>query len=178
VVDGRGNVYVTDSVQGMIHLVRAGGSRLEAFLGPGRLPWPNGIAISDDQRTLFVATQGAYRAVDIATRRVRELSASVPVGPTDGLVYHRGSLVAVQPWEQGRVIERYVLSPAADRITRSQVLVADHPEHSQPTTGVVVGGDLFYVANSQLQLFRSIFRADGSYPLLPLRPVVVLRVGL
>lgn len=178
VVDARGNVYVTDSPTGMLHMVRAGGERLETFLPANSLPWPNGIAISDDQRTLYVATRGAYRSVDIASRVVRTLSTSTPVGPTDGLVYHRGSLVAIQPWEQGRVVERYILSPSGDRIVRSQVLVADHPEHSQPTTGVVVDGTLYYVANSQLQLFRRLFRDDGTYPLEPLRPAVVLQIGL
>jgi YVTN family beta-propeller protein len=178
VVDARGNVYVTDSPQGAIHTVRAGGARLETLIEAGRLPWPNGIAISGDQRTLYVATRHGYRAIDIASRRVRELPSAVPVGSTDGLAYHRGALVAVQPWEQGRAVERYLLSPAGDRILRSQVLVADHPEHVQPTTGVVVGDELYYIANSQLQLFRSIFRADGTFPLLPLRPVVILTIGL
>ncbi len=178
VVDGRGNVYVTDSVGGAIYTVRTGGARLEALIEAGRLPWPNGIAISGDQRTLFVATRDGHRAIDIATRRIRRLPSAVPVGSADGLAYHRGALIAVQPWEQGRVVVRYVLSPAADRIVRSDVLVADHPEHLQPTTAVVVGDQLHYIANSQLQLFRSIFRADGTFPLLPLRPVVVLRVGL
>jgi DNA-binding beta-propeller fold protein YncE len=178
VLDERGNVYVTDSLQGAIHTVRAGGARLETLIEAGRLPRPNGIAISGDQRTLYVATRQGYRAIDIATRRIRALPSAVPVGSTDGLAYHRGALIAVQPWEQGRVVERYILSPAGDRIVRSEVLVADHPEHLQPTTGVVVGDELHYIANSQLQLFRSIFRADGTFPLLPLRPVVVLRVGL
>lgn len=178
VLGARGVVYVTDSLQGAVYTVRAGGARLETLIEAGRLPWPNGIAISGDQRTLFVATREGYRAIDIATRRVRELPSIVPVGGTDGLAYHRGALIAVQPWEQGRVIQRYVLSPAGDRIVRSEVVAADHPEHLQPTTGVVVGDELHYIANSQLQLFRSIFRADGTFPLLPLRPVVVLRVGL
>ena len=178
VIDARGNVYVTDSLKGMIHTVRAGGERLEAFLPAGSLPWPNGIAIADDQRTLYVIARGGYRSVDIATRKVRVLPSAVPVGPADGVAYHRGSLIAIQPWEQGRVVERYVLSPAGDRIVRAQVLVADHPEHSQPTTGAVVDGQLFYIANSQLQLFRALFRADGTYPLVPLRPVVVLQIGL
>lgn len=176
VLSARGDVYVTDSIMGSIEVVRPGGTRLERFLGPGSLPHPNGIAISDDQRTLFVATRGGYRAIDIATRAVRELPSAAPFGSTDGLAYYKGSLVAVQPWEQGRAIEQYLLSPTGDRVTGSRVLVADHPEHLQPTTGVVVDGELFYVANSQLQLFRSIFRADGSFPALPLRPVVVLRV--
>jgi DNA-binding beta-propeller fold protein YncE len=178
VIDRRGNVYITDSLAGAIYLVRPGGERLERFVAPGRLAWPNGIAISDDQRTLFVTTGRGYRAIDIATRRVRDVPAAVPVARADGIAYHRGSLVAVQGWEQGRVVQRYVLSPAGDRIVRSQVVVPDHPDHSQPTTGIVVDGEFFYIANSQLQLFRSIFRDDGTYPLLPLRPVVVLRVGL
>ena len=177
VVDAGGRVYVTDSLEGSIYTVRSGG-RLERFVGPGRLPGPNGIAIAGDQRTLFVAARGGYRAVDVATRRVRALPGAAPYGSTDGLVHHGGSLIAVQPWEQGRVVQRHVLSPAGDRIVRSSVLVADHPEHLQPTTGVVVDGELFYVANSQLQLFRSIVRPDGTFPALPLRPIVVLRVRL
>jgi hypothetical protein len=71
----------------------------------------------------------------------------------DGLYYVDGSLVGIQngvtPW---RVV-RLRLSPAGDRIVGSEPLDRAHPSHEEPTLGVVVGHDLYYVANSQYERF-------------------------
>jgi DNA-binding beta-propeller fold protein YncE len=175
VLDASGDVYVSESIGGSVWVAR--GDQLAPWLADGSLPGANGVALSGDGRTLFVAVGGGLAAVDVASRRVAPIASQAPVR-ADGLAHHRGALVAVQPWAQGRAIVRLQLAPSRDRVVATRVLSADHPEHLQPTTGVVVGDELFYIANSQLQRFRALVAPDGSFPLRPLRPPVILRVRL
>jgi len=48
---------------------------------------------------------------------------------------------------------RLHLSAAGDRIDGAEVLERAHPRYQEPTLGVVVGRDLYYVANSQYERF-------------------------
>jgi DNA-binding beta-propeller fold protein YncE len=176
VVTASGDVYITDSMLGAIYVIREGGDKLELFVEPGQIPRANGIVLSEDGRSLIVAWARSLAVVDIATGRVTRLE--TPTIHADGLAMHRGAVVAIQPWEQGRAVARYELNRARDRIEKETIVESDHPELSQPTTGVVVDGELFYIANSQLQLFRALVRPDGTFPTAPLRGVVVLRVKL
>jgi hypothetical protein len=47
----------------------------------------------------------------------------------------------------------------------------------QPTTGVIVGSEFYYIANAQLQFFRTMYR-DGAYDRSALADVVVFRMRL
>jgi DNA-binding beta-propeller fold protein YncE/sugar lactone lactonase YvrE len=176
VVAACGDVYITDSKAGAIYVIREDRDKLELFVEPGQIPGANGIALSEDERSLIVAWARSLAVVDVASRRVTRLE--TPIIHADGLAMYKGDVVAVQPWEQGRVVARYALSRARDRIEKETIVELDHPELSQPTTGVVIEGELFYIANSQLQLFRALVRSDGTFPASPLRGVVVLRVKL
>ena len=167
-----GDVYVSDSLAGTVYVLRVGADALAPVAPAGALPSANGIVLTGDERALFVSTRDGLVSFDIASQRVTPLGA----GRADGLALDRGRLIAVQPWERGRVVMRHVLD--GTRLVRSDVLVPDHPEHLQPTTGVVVGNAFYYIANSQLQHFRALVRSDGTFPLEPLRHPVVLRVGL
>jgi len=44
---------------------------------------------------------------------------------------------------------RFTLSPAGDRLLRAEVLERAHPRYDEPTLGVLVDGELYYVANAQ-----------------------------
>ena len=47
----------------------------------------------------------------------------------------------------------------------------------QPTTGVIVGDDFYYIANAQLQFFRAMYK-EGAYDKSALADVVVMKVSL
>jgi hypothetical protein len=74
-------------------------------------------------------------------------------------------LVGIQSIGTGRVIAA-ALSPGLDAVVRSDVLESDHPLFDGPTTGAVVGAELYLVANSQLWAPR------------PPRETIILRLPL
>jgi hypothetical protein len=62
-----------------------------------------------------------------------------------------------------------------DRVTSERVLEINNPRFDIPTTGVIVGDEFYYVANSQLRAFNP----DGSiFPSEKLREPVVLKTKL
>ena len=54
--------------------------------------------------------------------------------------------------EPHRVV-RLTLDARGDSVIGLEVLERLHPAHAEPTLGVVVGRDFYYVANSQWELF-------------------------
>lgn len=73
---------------------------------------------------------------------------------------------------------RYHLDEGASAVSKVEVVESEHPLFIQPTTGVIAGKDFYYIANSQLQLFRGLYKPDGAYDKGKLLGVVVLRERL
>lgn len=146
-----GEVFVTDSRAGAVHRLRE--HRLETFVGPGTFDYPNGIAVSPDFKKLFVADFAkGLSIVDIATGQVRPLPhpERVHVAGIDGLYLDRGSLLAVQNAAGAERVVRFRLNAALDAIESEEVLESRNPLFAIPTTGVLAGGKLAVIANSQL----------------------------
>ncbi|HKS26270.1 MAG TPA: hypothetical protein VJS44_00550 [Pyrinomonadaceae bacterium] len=179
-LNSRGDAFITDTITGDIYTISRSRDELELFTSLGEKAFPNGIDLSRDERELFVATAEGIRAVNLQNRTSRVLKMPDGVSPTiiDGLYFYKGSLVAIQPFADQRKVVRYYLDEGASAITRAEALETEHQLFQQPTTGVIVGGDFYYIANSQLQYFRSIYKPDGEYDKGQLQPVVILKLRL
>ena len=177
-LNSRGDAFITDTVSGDIYIISRGKDELELFTSLGEQTYPNGIDLSRDERHLFAAAAGGIRVVNLRDRTSRTLKMPDGVSPVviDGLYFYKGSLVAVQPFADQRKVVRYHLDEGANAVTKVEVIEPEHPTLQQPTTGVIVGKDFYYIANSQLQYFRSIYKPDGIYDKGRLQGVVVLRV--
>jgi hypothetical protein len=102
VVPSSGIAYVTNTLEGAVYSAKAGSQELEMFLPRDTVPGANGIAVSDDEKTLFVAGDfGIYR-VDLSTKTVAELQKTSDVidASIDGLYFYRQSLVGIQRSEE------------------------------------------------------------------------------
>lgn len=112
-----GDVYITDTGSDAVYRVRAGGAdTLELFVrpGPAQFTGPNGIALSGDERRLYVAFVEGIAVVDLETRATRYLTTppEVATGNVDGLAWFDGSLVAVQTIPTLERIVRFELDAA------------------------------------------------------------------
>jgi hypothetical protein len=117
------------------------------------VPQANGIAVSSDDRVLFVAGWLGVARVGIASRRVKMLSKprSISDAGLDGMYFYKGSLVGIQnpDLHPGRVM-RYSLNSAMDQIERAEVLESYNPLFEVPTTGTLVEDSLYFMANTQV----------------------------
>ena len=179
-INSRGDAFITDTVAGDIYLISRRKNELELFASLGQEAFPNGIDLSGDEKHLFVAAAGGIRVVNLRDKRSRTLKLPEGVSPVviDGLYFYKGGLIAIQPFAEQRKVVRYSLDEEANAVTKVKIIETEHPLFNQPTTGVIVGKDFYYIANSQLQLFRSIYKPDGAYDKEQLLDVIVLRERL
>ena len=178
VVDRDGNAYVSDSGAPGIYRLRRGADVLEVFVPDSVFRSTQGLAFSDDEKTLYVAdyTDGVW-AVDIATlerRRLQEPTDAWLVG-LDGLTRVSDGFIAVQIGVRPQRVLRLRLDADGRRITDIRILEMNHPGYSGPIQGAISAGSFLYVANSQLDLGNG---ETGEFAAERGRPTVVLRLPL
>ena len=173
-----GDVYSTDSRGPAVYRVRAGSDSIEQFATSPLLLSAQGLALDAEERTLYVAdySRGILR-IDLATRAIRllETADDVLALGIDGLYLVKGSLVGIQNGVEPHRVVRLRLDARGDRVEHSAVLERARPDYAEPTLGVVVGRDLYYVAASQWERFREDGTIDAPETL---RPPLVLRLRL
>lgn len=176
VLNEQGDVFITHMFKdAAIYKIGHDSDKLEVFLQPERFSNPNGITISKDNRTLFIAHQFGIKTLDIETRELRNLHypEGVSAKEIDGLYFYENSLIVVKPGQN--MIQRFYLDDTNQNVTKSETLEANHPMFDVPTTGVVVGTGFYYIANSQFDSFNP----DGTlFPMEKLSQPVILRLEL
>jgi hypothetical protein len=152
-IASNGEAYVTNTGTGEVFRASPERDGLELFLPAGAVTQANGITLSGDGKTLFVAGWIGVARVDLKSRKVRLLAKARNISDAglDGLYFYKGALVGIQnpDLHPGRVM-RYFLNAAQDRIVRAEVLEAYNPLFDIPTTATLIGDSLFFMANTQL----------------------------
>jgi hypothetical protein len=173
-----GDVYVSDSESPWIHRLPQGGDAFGAFVTHPLFRSLQGMAITPDGHTMFVAdySHGLLR-VDLRSRSVTALRAAqgVTLLGVDGLYLRRGALIAVQNGVAPPRLVRFCLDRAGDVVTRAEVLDRNPALVDEPTLGTIVGDSAFYVATSQWEKFSEAGRplARGT-----MHPAMVVGVAL
>jgi hypothetical protein len=179
-VTKKGDVYLTDTIHGAIYYISATGDEITEFLNLGKTSYPNGIDLSAHEKHLFVALNGKIVVIDLRNKKSAYLAMpeGKQVGGIDGLYFYKNSLIAVQPFDAGQTIVRYYLDEKQAAVSKTEIVEASHQLLNQPTTGAIVNRDFYYLANSQLQVFRRLFQPDGGYDKSKLSDVIVLKVRI
>jgi len=156
VLDSQGNAYLSSCRRGAVCRVGAEDATAEVFLPSEAIGFVNGIAISDDDRYLFVAHGNGVERVEIATHAHITLAHApgISLSGADGLSFYKGSLVAVQNGLQPERVARYWLSRDMSRVERAEILEVNNPHFIIPTTGCIAGETFYYMANSNLRAFQ------------------------
>jgi hypothetical protein len=177
VVSRRGDVFVTDTRAGAVYRIARGADRLEPLNPPLRIPAANGIAISGDDRYLYVAGFGdGITVVDLKSGVLRAIGRpeDLCLASIDGLCFYRGSLIAIQNGLMANRVIRAYLTPDLDRIASFEILERRDPLFEGITTGAVADGAFYFMANTQIDKVGA-GRIVGNSELKPIR---VLKVDL
>jgi sugar lactone lactonase YvrE len=171
-----GTLYVSDPATGRVYALTKGASQFQVLVDAGTLGSPQGLAAAPDGRSLFVADypQGIAR-IDLESRKVALLDGpDIALTGIDGLVLAGDSLVGIQNGIRPHKVLRLRLTPERDRIVEVSTIECGNPHFDEPTLGVVVGKDLYYVANSQWSHVRD----DGTLDMPRLAKPVILKAPL
>jgi hypothetical protein len=171
-------VYVTDSANGVVLWGATGGESLDILELGVDLWYPNGIACDDTGDDVFIAdAKGIVRLEngnpDSATRL--EVPRGYSIGGVDGLYLHSDLLIGVQ---NSIGTPKVLLIQLGDdgEVRAIRIRDAFSPFYGVPTTGFLVNGCLYYIANSSIDLLQDNGRlaGDGS----ALSPANVLGTGI
>lgn len=135
-----GTAFVTDTARNQVLRLAPGADAFEPWAEDFR--GPNGIAVSADERTLYVADFRGVTAFDVATKSRQLLETGTLLNGIDGLIEHRGTLIGIQNVLGSPRVVR--IHPAEKRV---EVLEAKNPLLNVPTTGVAAGEEYFFLAN-------------------------------
>jgi hypothetical protein len=153
VIARNGDVFITDTDQGSVYRIRSDPDTLELFLSPDpeRFSDANGITLSADDRTLYVAFVEGIARIDLRTRAIMRLPlrAAGSAASIDGLYWYRGKLIGVQHLPGLEQVARYDLAPDGRSIRHIDILERADSLLHLPTTGAIVGNHFYYIANSQ-----------------------------
>jgi DNA-binding beta-propeller fold protein YncE len=152
VIRKNGEVITTDSLANAVFRFDPAAHQFKALSLHRPLFYPNGIALSADDRKLYVADSLGVVNVDLANGQSKD----VDPGPRstlagiDGLYWHNGSLIAVQNGIGSPRVAAFHLSSDGLRVTRTTVLENRSNFCILPTTGAIRESDFFFIANSQI----------------------------
>jgi hypothetical protein len=152
VIRKNGEVITTDSLANVVYRFDSAARTFRALAVHRPLFYPNGIALSEDDHTLYVADSLGVVSVDLANGT----SHDVEPGPRstlagiDGLYWYHGSLIGIQNGIGAPRVAAFHLSTDGLRVTRTTILENRSNFCVLPTTGAIRGSDFFFIANSQI----------------------------
>ena len=150
-ITSKGDVFVSDSEDGAVYKLAAGSKELIRVNLEGR-PYPNGIALSPDEQTIYVAYGYGIVTMSLDGSNLTDLHApdDVTLAQVDGLYYRKGNLIAIQNGlGENRIVELQ-LSPDGKRITAGRLLEFRSPFVELPTTGTIYKDNLIFMVNTQI----------------------------
>ena len=118
---------------------------------PGRpVFYPNGITLSDDANDLYVADSLGVLCLDLRTNEVRQVkpAAHDTLAGVDGFYWYKGGLVGVQYGTGAFRVMRWMLSPDGAKVTASKTLERGTELVRDPTTGAILDGKFYFMANT------------------------------
>ncbi|HTA43382.1 MAG TPA: hypothetical protein VK789_13095 [Bryobacteraceae bacterium] len=170
-IAAEGDIYLTDTRTGSVYWLRHGKDTLEVFGPSGRFRAANGIAISPDQRTLYLSSFGdGITLIDLTSGAARPIARppDLCLGYIDGLYALQRSLIAIQNGPMTPRVVRLRLNREGDRIERFEVLERRNPMFDGVTTGVIAGNQFYFMANIQDE------KTEGAV----FDPISILRIAL
>jgi sugar lactone lactonase YvrE len=150
VLTGQGDVIVSDGDGGGVYRALANGATMER-LDDGDFISPQTPAMHPDGKRIFVPDYArGIGVLEIATKQVRWLSIGgrFALNGIDGLYFDRGRLIAVQNGTSPERVVAFTLDPLFTRIESETIIERSTTTLGDPTHGVVVDNDFYYIANS------------------------------
>jgi hypothetical protein len=123
---------------------------------------PNGITVSDDGNLLYVADDLGVIRMDLRTNEAQDVKplADDTMAGIDGLYWYEGGLVGVEYGTGAYRVMRWKLSPNGCEARSSETLERGAKIVRNPTTGAILNGKFYFMANTGIQNLRDRKIAD------------------
>jgi sugar lactone lactonase YvrE len=149
-ISAEGDVYVSDG-EGAVYWVDHVKNTLGILVPKGVFHSPQTPALSADGKRLLVPDYSrGISTVDLATRQVKLLEhpKELSLGGIDGMYLAGRTLIAIQNGTAPERLIRMTLDAALTRVLEWETIEANWTGLGDPTHGVVVGDQFYFIANS------------------------------
>ena len=176
IVRKNGEVITTDSLANQVYRLDRKSRAFTPLKIYRDLFYPNGIALADDDLSLFVADAVGIVRIDLADNSSREVEpgARSTLAGADGLYWYKGSLIAVQNGIGSPRVAAFKLSKDGAHVMQTTVLENRTQFTTLPTTGAIHGNFFYFIANSQIDNLNG----DKIMDVTALAPVRIAEVPL
>jgi sugar lactone lactonase YvrE len=150
VLADNGDAIVSDGDGGGVYRVLADGSAMQR-IDDGDFISPQTPAMHPDGKHIFVPDYvRGIGVLEIATKQVRWLSMAgrFALNGIDGLYFDHGRLIAVQNGTSPERVVAFTLDATLTRVESETIIERATNTLGDPTHGVAVGNDFYYIANS------------------------------
>jgi hypothetical protein len=150
------DIFVTDTDGNKVFHFDRKSHRFEELDLQRPLIGPNGITVSDDGNALYVADDLGVIRVDLRTKDVQDVKPTDhdTMAGVDGLYWYKGSLLGVQYGTGAYRVMRWRLSPDGRKVKSSEVLERGTEMVRDPTTGAILDGKFYFMANTGIENLR------------------------
>jgi hypothetical protein len=156
VLHGPDEIYITDTLANEVYRFDRG-KRTFAPLSLHRpMLYPNGIALSGNGKLLYIADILGVIVLNLASNQTRQVDPGEhsTLAGIDGLYWYKGSLVGVQYGNGPYRVARWRLSPDGLKVASTDVFEYRTPLISFPTTGAILGGEFYFIANTGIANYK------------------------
>ncbi|MGB2622665.1 MAG: hypothetical protein WBL56_00240 [Candidatus Acidiferrum sp.] len=152
VIRKNGEVITTDSLANSVYRFDPMSHAFKALPVYRLLFYPTGLALSGDERDLYVADSLGVVRINLPSGKSSDVDPGPrnTLGGIDGLYWYKGSLVAIQNGIGSPRVATFLLSEDGLRVTRATVLENRSRLCVLPTTGAIRESNFFFIANSQM----------------------------
>jgi SMP-30/Gluconolactonase/LRE-like region len=176
VVRGSGELYITDTLAHEVYRFDRTAHSFTPIAFPRPLLYPNGITLSDNGNSLYIADSLGVIVMDLEKNSARDLDPGQhsTLAGIDGLYWYKGDLIGVQYGTGLYRVARWKLSPSGLRVTSTEILEYRTPAMSFPTTGAIMDGKFYFMLNTGIGNLKD----DEIIDRTKLEPVCVAVISL
>ncbi len=177
-INKNGDVYISDSKYPAIYLIKKKSNRLELFYENKNLISLQGLDFVEDNENLFFAdySNGLFK-LNLKSKILIQIKEpdNFSLKGIDGLYFYNNSLIAIQNGVKPKRVTQYFLNANSDKIIKTKIIESANPNFNEPTLGVIVNDDFYFIANSQWGSYNK----DGSiFPPEKLEKIIILKTTL
>jgi len=174
VLRGNSEIYLTDTEGNHVFRFDRESHRF-AELNLGRPVFePNGIAVSGNGDVLYVGDDLGVIRMDLRTKQAQDVKPAEhdTMAGVDGLYWYEGDLVGIEYGTADYRVMRWKLTQDGSEVKSSEVLERGTDMVRNPTTGAILDGKLYFMANTGIENLEDGRIADPA-KLEPLRIAVL-----
>ena len=158
-IHSSGDIYLTDTYQRAVFRYQPGTKKMETWLRGNQFTYANGIAFSEDETVLFVASgNNGVQRIDVKTKKITSVTQGKRTDyAIDGLVYTNKTLIGVIGWPQDEFVNHRVIRYFLNEdgyLENADTLLINKPYVHVPTTAALYNGRLYVLARTNLGFYN------------------------